>query len=902
MNSKDKPELFSIFTKAMWIFFQTVMVCLFLFFVIGQSVMPDERDKMDTECRIFEAQWQRVMKSGEKVSVTVPGKVEAENGEVVVFTTVLPDKIYNGEMLCFRAIWQDVEIYVGGELRQRYCTENSRLFGKNSALRNIFVSLEEGDAGKELMYKISSNSKYAGTIQETYIGDRTSIWLHMIEETGSKTIVSIFLFLMSLFCIIVCLILRFVYKKRLALENLAWSIFLCALWMLSETEFRQLLFHSVSILSSYTYWSLMLIPIPMNLYMNEMQEGRYKKCYAVCLVYSMVTFVVGTVLQVFDIVQFVQQLPYIQFGVALSIVLIIGTITRDVIKKQISDYFVIGVGVYGMLLTAVLELGLYYIDSGLSLGTFLGLGLLFLLIMAIIKTGQDLVKFEKNRQQAVAAKDAQAKFLANMSHEIRTPINVVLGMNEMILRESDNKAISEYARNIQSASDMLLGLINDVLDFSKIESGQLDLVEDTYSFSSLIQDEILLFNARAASKTISTEVKIDPKIPSKLYGDELRIKQILTNLLSNAVKYTKEGQVTLKVFFSWIDKDTVSLSFAVIDTGIGIKKEDLPSLFDSFKRFELNVNRNIEGTGLGLNIVKQLVGLMQGDISVESEYGKGSTFTVSIPQKVMDKQPVGNLKKALEEKRAEDNAPTKVFTAPDAKMLVVDDNALNLAVMKELLKRTKIQTDYVKSGEECLEMTSRKVYDIILMDHMMPVLDGVETLHRLRKDTLNPNQNTTVIALTANAVAGCKEMYLNYGFNDYFSKPIQADKLEALLMQYLGKKKSADVLHINREKGLSHCMESESFYHDILLEFCEQCTEFLPQLENCFKNSDWEKYTLIAHMLKEDALNIGADNFSELAQRHERAGENKDIDFIEAEYSNWTESIEILVQKIRDIS
>lgn len=928
MNSKEKKDWMGEALDTMRGFFHIIVLLLCVYFFIGEFSMPDERDKTQTEYQVLDAKWQRVMENGERIPIEVPGRVEAKRGEEVIVTTTLPEEIYNGEVICFRSIWQNVEIYVNGELRHKYDTTDSRLFGTNSAMRNVFADLKEEDAGKELMYKISSNSKYAGTIRETYIGDRTSIWLYMIKKTGSKTVVSIFLLLMSLFCITVCMILRLVYKKRLALENLAWTIFLCAVWMLSETEFRQLLFKNVSVLSGFTYWSLMLMPIPMLLYMNEVQKGRYRKGHMLCLIYAICMFVVGTVLQLLDIVQFVQQLPFIQFGVAASIIMTIGSITRDVLKKQIADYFVIGVGIYGMLMTAILELSLYYVDTGLSLGTFLGLGLVFLLIMAIIKTGQDLLGLEKRRQQAIVEKEAQAKFLANMSHEIRTPINVVIGMNEMILRENNNTTISEYAKNIQSASNMLLGLINDVLDFSKIESGQLELLEDTYSFSSLIQDQILLLDARAAGKDLDTQVKIDPKLPSKLFGDELRIKQIITNLLSNAVKYTKQGRVSLKVSYENIDEETIMLSFAVKDTGIGIREEDLPGLFDSFKRLELNVNRNIEGTGLGLSIVKQLVGLMKGEVTVESVYGKGSTFTVSIPQKVIDKQPVGNLKEALQESKKEIKTTTKLFTAPDATMLVVDDNALNLVVMKGLLKRTKIQTDFAKSGQECLEMTSRKVYDIILMDHMMPDLDGVETLHLLRQDELNPNCKTIVIALTANAVAGCREMYIGYGFNDYFAKPIQADKLEALLLQYLPRAlihmkdventsvndviryipegngelkqdESADESYVDYKKGLSYCLGLEDFYQDMLSEFCEQCTEYLPQLKVSVENSDWEKYAVIAHTLKENALNIGADNFSRLAHKHEIAGENKNVSFITAENASFIATIEKLVQNIK---
>ena len=785
MEMKNERNLFEKYIGLTKKFFSIAALLLFLLFIIGEAVLPDERDVTDGKCSIFEAGWEQILENGERLPVEVPGKIPADFGEVVTIVTTLPQDIYNGEVLCFRPIWQDVSIYIDGQLRQSYCTEETRLFGTNSAPRYVFVDLYEEDAGKELTYQFSSNSKYAGSTVKSYIGDRASIWLHLIKDSGSRTVLSIFLLALSAFCIVVCSILKVVYKKKLALHYLAWALFFCAFWMLSETEFRQLLFGNVSLLSNYPYWSMMMIPFPLIIYINEVQKGYYKKLFMVPITFSVLVLITETILQVLDIVQFVQMLFVVHIQIAVAIICIIGTILVDAFKKRISDYLFVGIGILGMLLSTVLEIFLYYNGTGLSLGTMLAFGLIFLLIMAIVKTGQDFLNTEQKKQQAIMAREAQAKFLANMSHEIRTPINAIIGMNEMVLRENESEAVKEYAHNIQSASNMLLGLVNDILDFSKIEAGQLELVEASYRIVPLIQDEILLLNARISGKPIEAQIDIAPDIPSGLFGDELRIKQILTNLLSNAVKYTKEGSVTLKAFSKCVDNDNIVLCFSVTDTGIGIKKEDLEKLFSSFKRLELDKNRNIEGTGLGLNIAKQLAKLMQGDINVESEYGKGSTFTVYIPQKVMDKQPVGDFEKALQESRKENDLSENFFTAPDASVLIVDDNAVNRSVMKSLLKRTKINVDLAAGGKECLELTKQKKYDVILMDHMMPELDGVETLHMLRTDNSNSNCDTVVIALTANAIAGCREMYLEYGFDDYFSKPIQADKLEMLIFHYL---------------------------------------------------------------------------------------------------------------------
>ena len=358
-------------------------------------------------------------------------------------------------------------------------------------------------------------------------------------------------------------------------------------------------------------------------------------------------------------------------------------------------------------------------------------------------------------------------------------------MNEMILRENESESIEDYAKNIQRASNMLLGLINDILDFAKIESGQFELVEDDYHLPTLIKDEKILLETRSSNKPITTHLEIDPKLPTTLYGDELKIKQIITNLLSNAAKYTDEGSITFKVFYKEIDDNNINLCFSVTDTGIGIKEEDLSQLFDSFKRLDLNKNRAIQGSGLGLNIAKQFVDLMKGDIQIESEYGKGSTFTVSIPQRVMDNTPMESLDKAMRSVQEEATSAETPYTADKAQILVVDDNSMNLRLMEALLKRTRMKVDLAESGRKCLELTKEKTYNIIFMDHMMPEMDGIEALKKIRGSESNPNRNTVIIALTANAVAGCREMYLEHGFNNYLSKPVIANKLDNMILEHL---------------------------------------------------------------------------------------------------------------------
>ncbi|MCQ2524020.1 MAG: ATP-binding protein [Lachnospiraceae bacterium] len=381
--------------------------------------------------------------------------------------------------------------------------------------------------------------------------------------------------------------------------------------------------------------------------------------------------------------------------------------------------------------------------------------------------------------------DAKSTFLANMSHEIRTPINAVLGMNEMILRESKEEQIRDYATIIESSGNMLLSIINDILDYSKIESGKLSIEEDDYFLSSVINDIMVINRPRALKKKLDLKLICPEDTFEKMKGDEVRIKQIATNLLTNAIKYTEKGQVTLSVHTKKLEDGAAELYIGVEDTGIGIKPEDKDRLFESFNRLEREKNRRVEGTGLGLVIAKSLVSLMGGELSFESEYGKGSLFYIKIRQQLLSEEPIGDIASRQAALHEEKKEYKESFVAPDVSVLAVDDTATNLVVLKGLLKKTQMKITNASSGKKAIELASKDKFDIVLLDHMMPDMDGVETLKELRKMGID----IPIIALTANALADAREFYLNEGFDDYLSKPIKGTELEELLLKWLPKDK-----------------------------------------------------------------------------------------------------------------
>lgn len=401
----------------------------------------------------------------------------------------------------------------------------------------------------------------------------------------------------------------------------------------------------------------------------------------------------------------------------------------------------------------------------------------------ITENYQYTIELEKQTAIAKKANKAKSEFLAKMSHEIRTPINAVLGMNEMILREGTDVEIKRYALDIKKAANTLLELINDILDSSKIESGKLQIMPVSYELKALLSDITNMIRIKARDKKLEFYVEVDASVPNYLYGDDVRVRQILINLLNNAIKYTDSGNVTLRVSATK-DNDQAIIRFEVEDTGIGIKEEDMPKLYAAFERIEDSRNRNIEGTGLGMSIVVELLHLMGSALSVESRYGIGTTFYFELEQGITKEGTIGTFSsESTEEAQLYKNKA--LLLAPEAKILVVDDNKINRKVFCNLLKRTQVQIQDVDSGRKCLECVKKERYDMIFMDAMMPEMDGVETLREMKKMNDNLCKGVPVIILTADAVAGAKEHYLSKGFDDFLSKPVTGDLLEKMIIKYL---------------------------------------------------------------------------------------------------------------------
>ncbi len=759
-----------------------MLIIVFGYIFIGEFVLPANTPINGNICDTLPNDaWFEVRSDGSRVPFAVPGRTDGD----IVLETTLPevfDKDY--AVLCFRG--KDMEIFVDDALREEFHTTDYALFGDQSAECYVMASVYPEDAGKVLRVHYDYNS---GMIYEVYIGTRLGILTWLFERYGLEFFVGLAILLLGVISLVASVTYKYIHKKYLELEHLSIGVILGACWVLSNSIFRQLYTRNISVMSNIPFLMVMVMPVPFLVFIDSLQNRRYHKAHMVSSFLEIFNFTVSIALFVAGKVSLESSFINAALCALISIVVMFVTIFIDQKRHLLASYRVVAVGFGVLALAAVAQILVYqFAHNGVFSGLFMAIGLFGFMICAIVHTIKQLINIRLEANEMMHISKAKDDFLANMSHEIRTPLNGILGMDEMILRDTRESRIRNYALEIKSAGNTLLSIINDILDLSKIESENFEILPVEYDTASVLNDVLNMTRHRAQKKGLEYNYQVSEQIPSALYGDEIRIRQIMLNIINNAIKYTKEGHVDIDISAeSKMMGNFVDLIIRVADTGMGIRDEDKDKLFKSFQRLEERKNRSIEGTGLGLHITNRLLEMMEGSITFESEYGKGSTFTVTVPQKVVKAEPIGDFSKAVNTYLNNIGIDEVGLYAPHARLLVVDDNEMNLEVMEGLLRDTKIRTDYVDSGRKCIKKVQEVRYDCILLDQMMPGMSGEETLNELReKDLL---QGTPVIALTADAIIGAKENYLAKGFTDYISKPVKYEVLELALRQYIPKEK-----------------------------------------------------------------------------------------------------------------
>lgn len=916
-----KRKLFNIIIQSVFLAFTILFFTLY----IMDRVLVDRATQLPHTSHVISS-WEWVRDDGTRQPVYLPRTLPVEKGETVVLETKVPFIIREGYWLMFYNS-RDVKIYIGDELRYSFVHDSVNIKGGIVKGFWSFTKLLESDYGKTIRIVRDSDKSENGTFKELYYGDGLGVCYEYVKSHAIFYFFSVLLVVLAIIMIVVGTLVYWISGNKIALIKLGIGMMCAALWLIFDSEMYQLIFDDYYVDGIMSYMVITVTSVPLLQYINHMQKCRQEKIHTALCFFNLATAIVLAILHFAGISSYDENTMYV---VIMYIILTIGalyTIVKDYRAGFMHQYRYVALGMYGFFACVIVELVLISVVMDRDDGAMLLAGLYILLISGLIQQVVETYEADRARRQAQEANKQKSTFLANMSHEIRTPINSIIGMNEMILRENKDPQINEYAMQVASSGRLLLGLINDVLDFSKIEAGKMDIIAAPFDTAVLINDIEVLMRERAGTKKLTANFDIATDIPSELSGDEVHLKQIIVNLISNAVKYTHEGSITLTVDCSpAVADNTTDLRIIVSDTGIGIRQENLDKLFDTFTRVDERRNVSIEGTGLGLSIVKNLVSSMGGTIDVESTYGVGSKFTVSMPLEIINPEPIGNIN-AAGSKSAVGEKYVEQFHAPKASILAVDDNMVNLKVVCELLKATQISIDTASGGRECVYKCRDKHYDLILMDHRMPDPDGVETLHLLRADFDGLNENTPVIVLTANAFAGIREKYVAEGFVDYLSKPIDSKLLESKIMKYLPAElivpgpaekpaqpkpeavsnaygsETAPASRIEPELSLADRLRaikdmdydatvetyggSEEFMSTLLTTIVQEGYNKIERMKTSLANKDYKKYRIDAHAAKSDMAVIGAKVISERAKAHEYAARDEGYAFIERDFEEF---------------
>lgn len=726
--------------------------------------------------------WIYTDSDGDMEKIEIPKLIKGRESFSV--KNVIPETVTASDTLFVRSVCQNIQVYVGDILIYQYLfTTRSKIDAEFPPILYLEIPMSESYKGKEIRIEYGNIVKDKAGVGRIFLGDKAAIIYSLVKKDAYTLVATVIVIMFG----ILSLIRYFSNGRSVVAQSKSYlykgiAMILGALWLVNQTEAMEFFVKNSLIVTIVNYLSQIMLPIPFVLAVAYTEERKYFKsarifCYATgvidCIIFALITSGRVMIYDVFPLIDIPLNTSAVYTAGTIILILFLDKRLFDKMKSTIIALMILAVA-------AIIEIiGQNFTGfTGVALPT----GIICFAVISEVVNSSDVIKTMKMDIEFNAYKRSQKALLASVSHEIRTPINAILGLDEMIMRETKEENIKNYAEDIKTSGNVLLSLVNDILDFSKMESGMMVLIPEEYSLAELLNEVCIMAESKAKGKGLAFVTEINSEIPSKLHGDEARIRQILLNLLNNAVKYTKEGQVKFSVDYKEDGEDIV-LIFHVIDTGIGIRTQDIPKIGMPFVRLDEQKNKSIEGTGLGMSITNNLLGMMGSKLLITSTYGKGSDFGCEIKQKVVDRAPIGDFKAAVKNDRKEDSA--KILKARGKTFLVVDDTPMNLKVFKGLLKTSEADIFTASDGKEALVRCAERKYDIIFMDQRMPGMDGYETMRHIKYDeACLINKETPVILLTANAISGTKEQALADGFSGYISKPIDLHRLYDTIINF----------------------------------------------------------------------------------------------------------------------